>query len=50
MPRAAPMCKIFIGNIVTELTTQEPWIIGQPHNALAPGPAWPHHKMKAIDT
>jgi len=34
------MCKIFVGSVVTELTTQEPRTIDRPRNALAPGPAW----------
>lgn len=37
-PCLIDQCKIFIGSIVTELATQEPWIIDQPRNALAPGP------------
>ncbi len=31
-----PMGKIFIDNIVTEPTTQEPWTIDQLRNALTP--------------
>lgn len=30
------MCKMFIGSVVTELTTQEPQMTDQPHNVLPP--------------